>query len=455
MDYTNLISHLNNTIESCISKQREVLEKMVLIYDLKKCEEENCIDSILDVFSELIFDYSETLETEQRLHYLVNIYKIENTEIDELILIIHDYNYRAESFFAQNRYLFNASYTDTNITSLDEETKPNNFCDEDESIDDIELKLYESLNSNLKDKEACNRVMSKIKETEHTIIENVRKTFYETAKYHFENDGYYFSLYLKHKKYISNIERKNFRLRRYKYEQDVHIDSQYTNLLYYKLTAFLCENYNYKYDKASNLTISILSKVRYTLININKIDERICLLKDYESTKQLQSLHPSSISFKHKRKKIELHSKEIINHLEFILSNVLISNNINVESKISNRIEELEFEKKKNIHILIRKIANILIRNKIMTYTSLNGNKYNLKDDKGLDIGLRRKDADLIYDILYNLNVEIKKTKGPEQATDILYYDKMELIKERLETARSVDDHYESDRIANILLDFT
>lgn len=114
-----------------------------------------------------------------------------------------------------------------------------------------------------------------------------------------------------------------------------------------------------------------------------------------------------------------------------------------VITDLKESLKELETLKKKYSHVLIKQIATVLIDQNIMTFISAKGNKYNLFNNENQPIGLRRTDAELIFDILDVLEIQLTKTKGEHKDLSVFtYYDKMDIVKERLETVSTlnVDD---------------
>ena len=455
MEIKNKEHLLIETIKDCNLKYYNLLKIIDLIKELKRSKERGDQDIIKLIWHELISQYNQVEELEQTVYYLLNIYKTKDfnditSETIEDFVILNEF---ILSFISINDDILNnhSNYSEQNNNPLLEDSNENKNS---YTIEDIKNTLDETLKSNL-DEETYSLIKVQIENIERSITNNTSKTLYETIKYHFENDDISkFKIYLDYKSKISSIEREKFILQRECFEKSNIIDSLHLNIYYKKLLYHFLEHLNFEAIEANQLTISILSEIKEDLLNISKIDERICLLKDFKSIYSIKET-PLKINFvTQKKQKIEINSPSIINHVISKLNNIIGNNYPYKKDVLNSQIKTLEFEKKKVSYILMKKITTALISNKIMTFIS-SGNKLNLTNEHGIKIGLQKKDAEIIYDILKTLGVEIKKIKGPDKDDIVLYYDKAEVIKERLETAKSIYKYYQTKKIENFFLDLT
>jgi hypothetical protein len=200
-------------------------------------------------------------------------------------------------------------------------------------------------------------------------------------------------------------------------------------------------------------TIEILGAVYNIILGLEKINNSITYYTDMLSISNLKREKNRIIIEQKNSSKEYICSQELIDYIFFRLETIRNLNCIYNIAELKEKIKELNTLKKKHIHLLIKNIAVVLIKNKIMTYISTNGNKYNLFNEAGDPIGLPRKDALLIFDLLEIFEVELTKTKGVDKDKEILYYDKVDYIKERLENAKTLNI-YDIPQIDDIFWDF-
>ena len=316
------------------------------------------------------------------------------------------------------------------------------------SIKETKERFYQSLQNKLKEDEKFQQYKNKIENIEKKRIRNTIKTHYRVYEEHLNNpDGYEnFDYYLNYIDYKQNYERDLFLCN----IRELHIndinDTAYIVDKYTLLDSFCSKIdsiYNIDSDQTQDLAISIISEIDDELVFLEKSKKRLSILNDFlqiysifENGDLSKEYNNITIKFGEK-KQIKLESKQL---KSFLSDSIIDLSYLNKDKFISakiikDKIESIERYLKRSLHICIRRIALQLIRYNIISKKSFKGNKYELYSINGELLELRRIDAELIYDIADSIGLDIKKTKGDEKGMKALYYDKMDVIKERLETA--------------------
>lgn len=424
---------------------------------------------------EFINQYNTTIEIEQTIYYLINIYKIDFD--DRISEILSSFIYYKQKF----QFLINFFTQDVTkeVITIDENQYPELYSFEKyitESINkeenhsgefhkkDASNEFFDILKSSLCEKEyrQLKSLTEQIEKERINKLSEIQYKVYQNRYLHSSLKDFY--LYLKCVDRNLKNKVKLFNSCEKEYMLGKGIDSRKIVIHYYNLYLLLCERLKDTNNDPTKLTVSIMANIQTEIITQKEVENRIELLKDYISIFNLRkSITPSTLDKKKLKvqiklegiDKIEFSSKELTGTIIDNINSFLWKNCLKNIVDIKKELKELEYFNKYFTHILIRKIAIVLIESNIMTYVSSKCNKYNLRNLNNEPIGLRRKDAELIYDILVALGIEIKKSKGKEKNMEILCYDKMDIIKERLETSNIIREDYKVPIINREIMDFT
>lgn len=337
-----------------------------------------------------------------------------------------------------------------NHKSTSTEDSTNNTLSVSEKKELLFSLLKEELNT-----EQYQHISEAINSIEEKRIENISKSSYDIYLQHFTKKKSYESF----ERYLHSTEEKIERDKQYFSTALKSIDnkdiekSRFIIEKYQLLKKFLQANadfYEINHENITDLSMSLIGNLHYELLTLRTIEEKIPILKDVLNLNSLYKNNnyevyqlPKSIKiFSQKGHSIELNSPTLTNKTLRILSDYasLYTQFYSCNKTVKEQIVELELFAKRFQHITIRKIALQLISNNIMTTISNKGNKYGLYNRSGDLIELRRKEAILIYDIAEAIGLDIKKSKGIDKGQKAEYYDKTDLIKERLETAARIKD---------------
>lgn len=296
---------------------------------------------------------------------------------------------------------------------------------------------------------------NKIEQLEKSRISNTIKAHYNIYEEHLNNDDDFdnFIYYLNYLDYKQKFERETLLSHKIFYQKQNLINREIIINKYNSLKDFLSQKgskYNLSKSQIENLPISIIGNSLYELIFLTKSEDKLEILIDFLQLYTMiekesgKNDFPISLTIKlGKKQKMEFNSEQIRHYIINSLKDIAYLNKDKyIDSKtIKTEIKNIETYKKKSLHICIRKIAYQLINHDIMTKVSNKGNKYELYSPQGKLLELRRIDAELIYDIAEAIGLEVKKIKGSEKGMKVLYYDKMDVIKERLETAAKIKEY--------------
>ena len=308
-------------------------------------------------------------------------------------------------------------------------------------VEEYKTEFYNTLNSRYPENSYL-KIKEYIEEVESTRIDNIVKSHYYYYNYLLKNcNTKDFLNILSYLRIDSHYNYFNNRFAYIDHQQTNQINASIIEQNINNLALFFCEKYHPTGEeilKYKELAISILARIHNEIKIKADIDKKIELFKDLANIKKCEhDLKKVTLDTGY-GEKIHLTSEFFTKQTSFFLKRSLNSS-IYDTINIDEYLEKLEYYKKKHPYIIVRKIAEELIDFNIMDEISLKGNKYKLYDSYNQPISLRRKDAELIYDIANILGFEIKKIKGKDKNKHVLYYDKMDVIKERLETSANIE----------------
>lgn len=409
--------------------------------------EEKILKELIDIFQE---EFRNTeIFREKLLHEIEH-----NTQNIENIQETLDYLLEAREDFLKMLKRFEEYVPSTlctiNKSNNNEDIKESNLYKF--SIKETKEHFYTLLKKSVNEKEFI-LYKKKIEDIEKKRISNTIKKHYNIYEEHLSNedeiDGFIY--YLNYLDYRETFDRETLLSHKIIYEKKNLANREIIINKYNFLKDFFKKNgskYNLDEFQIANLPTAIIGSSLFELIFLTKSDEKLEILNDFL---QLYTMlendlfnPPRNITINLGRKqKIELKSEQLRHYIIDSFKDIAYLNkDYYIDSEtIKEEIKNIEIYKKKSLHICIRKIALQLIRYNIMSKTSNKGNKYELYSPKGELLELRRIDAELIYDIAEAIGLEIKKIKGSEKGMKVLYYDKMDVIKERLETAAKIKDY--------------
>ena len=355
----------------------------------------------------------------------------------DYLLKLMDSPYIGESYHA-DRKEFPIKY----IEKLTEHENSETLIKEDiKHVEEYKTEFYNTLNSRYPENSYL-RIKEYIEEVESTRIDNIVKSHYYYYNYLLKNcNTKDFLNILSYLRIDSHYNYFNNRFAYIDHQQTNQINASIIEININNLTLFFYEKYHPTGEevlKYKELAISILVRIHNEIKIKADIDKKIELFKDLANIKKCEhDLKKVTLDTGY-GEKIHLTSEFFTKQISFSLKRSLNSS-IYDTINIDEYIEKLEYYKKKHPYIIVRKIAEELIDFNIMDEISLKGNKYKLYNSYNQPISLRRKDAELIYDIANILGFEIKKIKGKDKNKHVLYYDKMDVIKERLETSANIE----------------
>lgn len=194
-------------------------------------------------------------------------------------------------------------------------------------------------------------------------------------------------------------------------------------------------------EQQDNLAFDIVERI-YTLRTYKAfIDEKIAIIDDKITIFSSNTLI-TQIDLVDNRGKKQIKSKSMIDLLqnrffEYVRCGYIQYKNVET---LNQDLKNLKIKRKHLVSFAIRKIAQSLVSNKILTNVSPKGNSYNLKNEKNEFISLNNKIAVSIFNIVSGLGFDTSfkgrkegnKQSGSDYISPISEEGKKDFVKDRL-----------------------